>query len=52
METYIWSYVKQAASGSSLHVREVKLVLCDNLEGGIGREVGEKFKREATYVYL
>jgi len=29
-----------------------KSVLCDNLEGCMGREVGERFKREGTYVYL
>ena len=26
-----------------------KLVLCDNLEGGMGWEVGGRFKREGTY---
>jgi len=27
-------------------------VLCDNIEGGMGWEVGGKFRREGTYVYL
>ena len=26
--------------------------LCDNLEGWDGEEVGGRFKREGTYVYL
>ena len=33
-------------------IRELKLVLCDNLEGGMGWEVGGRFKREGTCVYL
>ena len=33
-------------------LRELKLGLCDNLRGGMGREVGGMFKREETYVYL
>ena len=28
------------------------LVLCDNLDGSGGWEVGGRFKREGTYVYL
>ena len=34
---------------------ELKEVLCVNLErwgGGMGREMGGKFKREGAYVYL
>ena len=27
-------------------------LLCDNLEGGLGREVGGRFRREGTYVFL
>ena len=27
-------------------------MLCDNLEGWEGVEVGERFKREGTYVHL
>ena len=32
--------------------RELNLVLCDNLEGGMRREEGGRFKMEGTYVYL
>ena len=28
------------------------LVLCDNIEGGMGCEVGGRFRREGTYIYL
>ena len=31
---------------------ELKPVLCDNIEDGMGWEVGGKFKREGPYVYL
>ena len=27
-------------------------MLCDSLEGGMGRRVGGRFKREGTYIYL
>ena len=41
------------ASGNLLYVAgNPKPVLCDNLEGKIGREVGGRFKREGTYVCL
>ena len=33
-------------------LRELKLGLCDNLEGRDGVEVGGRFRREGTYVYL
>ena len=29
-----------------------KSVICDNLVEWMGREVGRRFKREGTYVYL
>ena len=32
--------------------RELNLVLCDNLEGWDRWEMGGRFKREGTYVYL
>ena len=32
--------------------RELKLGLCDNLGGGMGRKAGSMFKREGTNVYL
>ena len=33
-------------------LRELTPRLCDNLEAGDGREVGGRFKREGTYIYL
>ena len=30
----------------------IKLVLCDNLEGWGGREVGEEFRKEGSHVCL
>ena len=32
--------------------RELNSVLCDNLEGWHGVEVGKRFKSEGTYIYL
>ena len=33
-------------------LRKLKQGLCINLEGGMGREMGGRFKREEIYVYL
>ena len=33
-------------------LRKLKLELCNNLEGGMGKEMGGRFKRKGTYVYL
>ena len=33
-------------------LRKLKQGLCINLEGWMGKEMGERFKREGTYVYL
>ena len=53
METYTLPYVKYVASGSLMYdAGSPKPVLCDNLKGGRGREAGEGYKREGTYVYL
>ena len=38
--------------GFAVWLRELKQGLCNNLEGGMGREMGGRFKREGTYVYL
>ena len=39
--------------GNLFYDRALKQKLCDNLEGGMGLEVGGRFKREGqTYVYL
>ena len=52
-ETYTVPYVKHIASGSLMYdAGSPKPVLCDNLKGGRGREAGEGYKREGTYVYL
>ena len=40
------------ASENLLWLRELKQVLCDNTEGWVGWEVGRRFKRERTYIYL
>ena len=32
--------------------RKLKQGLCVTLEGGVGREMGGRFKREGMYVYL
>ena len=53
METYTLPYVKQIASGNLLYdAKSSDQVLCDNLEGWDRVEVGAKFKREGTCVYL
>ena len=36
----------------SVWLRKLKQGLCINLEGGMGRKVGGRFKREGIYVYL
>ena len=53
METYTLPYVKQIASGNLLYdAKSSDQVLCDNLEGWDRWEMGGRFKREGTYVYL
>ena len=51
IETYTLPYVKQSV-GICCRKQGAQLVLCDNLEGGMWWEVGGRFKREETYVYL
>ena len=36
----------------AIWLRKFKQGLCINLEGGMGRNMGERFKREGIYVYL
>ena len=36
----------------SVWLRKLKQGLCINLEGGMGRKMGGRFKREGIYVYL
>ena len=33
-------------------LRELELGLCNNLEGGVGRQVGGRLKSEGTWVHL
>ena len=58
MERVTWKlripYVKQIDSQGEFAVwlRKLKQGLCINLEGGIGKEMQGRFKREGIYVYL
>ena len=55
IETYIAICKIDSQWKFSVCLRELKEVLCVNLErwgGGMGREMGGKFKREGAYVYL
>ena len=49
MEAYTLPRVKLVANGNLLYDSELKPGLCNNLEGW---EVGGRFQREGTYVYL
>ena len=44
-------YITIMTSARLIHEAE-KLVLCDRLKGGVGREMGRRFRREGTWVYL
>ena len=53
IEIYTLPYVKQRSSENLLYdTKNPKSVICDNLVEWMGREVGRRFKREGTYVYL
>ena len=53
METYTLPYVKQVASGNLLHdAGSSHWSSATTEKGGKGREVGGRFRREGTYVYL
>ena len=52
METYITTRKIDNQWEFAVWFRELKLGLCNNLEGGMGRELGRKLKREGTHVYL
>ena len=48
-------YVKQIARGNPLYdAGSSNLLLCNNLEGwgGVGWEVGGRFKKDGTYVHI
>ena len=38
--------------GIAVYLRKLKQGLCINLEGGMGQEMGESFKREGMCIYL
>ena len=52
METYITIYKIDSQWEFAVCLRKFKQGLCINLEGGIGREIGGRFKREGIYVHL
>ena len=52
METYITICEIDSQWESAVCLRKLKQGLCINLEGGMGREMGGRFKREGIYVYL
>ena len=51
METYITKCKIASQREFAVWLRELKQGLCDNLEGWDGRERGEGFRREGTWVY-
>ena len=52
METYITVRKIDSQQEFAVWLRKLKQGLCINLEGWGGREMGGRFKREGTYVYL
>ena len=51
IETYTLPHVRQVGSGNLLYdAGSSNRVLCDNLEGWDGEEVGVRFKREGTQI--
>ena len=52
METYIAMCKIDSQREFAVCLRELKQGLCNNLWCGMGREMGGRFKREGTYVYL
>ena len=52
METYITICKIDSQQEFAVWLRKLKQGLCINLGGGMGREMGEGFKREGIYVYL
>ena len=51
METYITICKIDSQWEFAVWLRKLKQGLCINLEGGMGREMGGRFKREGIYVY-
>ena len=52
METYITMCKIDSQGEFAVWLRKLKQGLCINLEGGMGQEMGWRFKREGIYVYL
>ena len=53
LETYTLAYLKQKASWTSLFEgRELNPIFCDDLGGEMGWGLGERLKRDGTYVCL
>ena len=52
METYTTICKIDSQQGFAVWLRKLKQGLCINLEEGMGREMGGRFKREGIYVYL
>jgi len=52
METYNTMCKIDSQWEFAVWLRELKQGLCNNLWCGMGREMGGRFKREGTYVYL
>ena len=51
METYITMCKIESPQEFALWLRKLNQGLCTNLQGGMGREMGARFKREGIYVY-
>ena len=52
METYITICKIDSQLEFAVWLRKLKQGLCINLEGGMGQEMGGRFKREGIYVHL
>ena len=52
MEIYITICKIHSQLEFAVWLRKLKQGLCINLEGGMWREIGGRFKREEIYVYL
>ena len=52
METYITTCKTESQWEFAVWLRELKQALCNNLEGGMGRQMEGRFGREGTCVYL
>ena len=52
METYNTICKTDSQREFAVWLRKLKQGLCINLEGGVGREMGGRFKREGIYVHL